>query len=653
MAYVAIRFLILHKELRFALNIKRTLEQIGGFDVLTFTALETALTHLRREPQNIMLVDMNLITLADLPKFRAIQPDILIIGSPNRPQLEHANLDALVDTPISARDLLPILREVLERHREQLPSTVDTFLNPTLTRPYHVQKPSVNTDTGTIEFVLQDQVDRLDDEAPSDSSVQVFEQLAAEEPPMPSPLENGTLNDLRLILDETTPAERQRTQPIKSIVEPQAQDVTQPNPTVSTFAEDALKVLVDETTPLNKLGEMVSAQFPDTQGLEPLPSWVEHLKRYVNEPDFLDTSSLNRAVRSGEQALDDLPQATPPPPPAYLPEMPETPIRETLVTPIPDGGMLNEADEQAFESDFLEDSQIIQMALNFTQASLGMTAELSLLTYGAKVVSHSGGLPLEEVEDISQLIAQDWQAEEGQARIRFITLPSSGKDYMIYSRQTERELTLSLIFDGQTPFHLIRMQGERLLNALTNTPELPAQTETVLDVLQVQEIKALEQQAAEEIAQAVETTAEIAREHGEEHTQSLMRSDAPAKPAITENKQPYTLVWMTRSADVTLSDRAIRLLTGEFEMQLRDLGWTVEELQIYEDYIYLMAYIPLGETSTHTIIADVKQRSAQIVEAIDSSITGDLLWADSYCALSPAREMDTEEIQYFINFART
>jgi DNA-binding response OmpR family regulator len=650
MAHVAIRFLILHKELRFALNIKRTLEQMGGFEVLTFTTLETALTHLRRQPQNIVLVDMNIITLADLPKFRAIQPDILMIGSPNKPQLAQANLDALVDTPISARELLPILRGVLERHREQMPPAVDDFIQQQTRQSF---QQSVNTETGTMEFVIQDEP-----ETPSESSVQLFQQLAAEEPPIPSPLENGTVSDFRSIMDDTIPAQAQRTQPIKP---PEA---TQPN--VSSFAEDALRVVSDATMPLSKLNPVVSTEFPDTQGIEPLPSWVDHLKRYVNEPDFLQSPVLKQAPSMTDDEIEgqtptfsiDAPIKSPdapPPPPNYLPEMlpnkQDDHMRETLETRIPP--TLDAPDHAGEDADLLEDSQIIQMALNFTQASLGMTAEFSLLSHHDQIVAHSGSLPLEEVEDISQLIAQDWQAEEGQARVRFITLPSSGKDYMIYSRQTERDLTLSLIFNGGTPFNLIRKQGERLLDALNNTPELPAKTETVLDILQAQEIKVLEQQAAEEISQAVETTAEIAREHGEEHTRALMQPSTPVQPAITENKHPYTLIWLTRSPDVTLSDRVVRLLTNELEMQLQEMDWTVEDLQIYEDYIYLIAYIPLGEASTHTAIADVKERSARIVETIDSSVTGDRLWADAYCALSPAREMDSEEIQYFINFART
>lgn len=648
MAHVAIQFLILHKELRFALNIKRTLEQMGGFEVLTFTTLETALTHLRRQPQHIILVDMNLITLADLPKFRAIQPDILMIGSPDKPQLAPANLDALVDTPISARELLPILRGVLERHRQQMPPVVEDFIQQqSVGQAFHVQGQSLNADTGTVEFVLQDEP-----EPPSESSVLLFQQLAAEEPPIPSPLENGTVSDLRSFMDETTPAQLQRTQPIKP-----PPPVEEPN--VTSFAEDALKVVSDASAPLTKLSAVVSTEFPATQGIEPLPSWVDHLNRYVNEPDFLDTSAFNRASDVVDDQTPIYPMDAPtkapdaPPPPAHLPEMPPPHLRETVETRIPlerDDPPDEEVDE---DTNLLEDSQIIQMALNFTQASLGMTAEFSLLSHRDHIVAHAGSLPLEEVEDISQLIAQDWQAEEGQARVRFITLPSSGKDYMIYSRQTERNLTLSLIFSGGTPFNLIRKQGERVLGALTAAPELPAPSETVLDILQAQEIKALEQQAAEEISQAVETTAEIAREHGEEHTRALMPTKTPVKPAISQTKQPYTLIWLTRSPEVTLSDRVVRLLTNELEMQLREMDWTVEELQIYEDYIYLIAYIPLGEASTHTAIADVKGRSARIVEAIDSSVTGDTLWADAYCALSPAREMDSEEIQYFINFART
>ena len=61
-----------------------------------------------------------------------------------------------------------------------------------------------------------------------------------------------------------------------------------------------------------------------------------------------------------------------------------------------------------------------------------------------------------------------------EVRIRFITAQDSGKDYMLYSRRTEDDFTLSLMFAGTTPLRDIRRQGQRLVDALVAVPEAPA-----------------------------------------------------------------------------------------------------------------------------------------------------------------------------------
>jgi REP element-mobilizing transposase RayT len=233
-------------------------------------------------------------------------------------------------------------------------------------------------------------------------------------------------------------------------------------------------------------------------------------------------------------------------------------------------------------------------------------------------------------------------------------LPSSGRDYMIHSRRTEDGFTLSLIFAGNMPLRIIRNQSDKLLRALSTIPELPAPSQNLIDALQERELQALEAEAAKEIEAAIETTADIAREHGEEHTRHLdqiaVATPSPAK-ALAPVKAAYTFVWMTRDADINLDAHVIRLLARELESQLTEHGWTVENLQVYEDYIYLMADVP-GEATSNTIIAELKQRAAWIAHSIDSTLDPDQLWADGYCVLAPGREMDTDEIQRYIHFAR-
>ena len=83
-------------------------------------------------------------------------------------------------------------------------------------------------------------------------------------------------------------------------------------------------------------------------------------------------------------------------------------------------------------------------------------------------------MPEEEIEELRGTIADDWDAAVNEVRIRFITAQGSGKDYMLYSRRTEDDFTLSLIFAGTTPLRDIRRQGQRLVDALATVPEAPA-----------------------------------------------------------------------------------------------------------------------------------------------------------------------------------
>ena len=144
--------------------------------------------------------------------------------------------------------------------------------------------------------------------------------------------------------------------------------------------------------------------------------------------------------------------------------------------------MAAESDEAYVEDEALEpafaqiegldqdDPYIAQIALSLTQMSLELTAEATLLTNEDEIVAIAGELEPNEVEEIRDEIADDWDADSNGSRVRFVTLESSGKDYMLYSRRTVGDFTLSMIFAGDTALRDIRRQGKRLLDALEAVP---------------------------------------------------------------------------------------------------------------------------------------------------------------------------------------
>ncbi len=256
------------------------------------------------------------------------------------------------------------------------------------------------------------------------------------------------------------------------------------------------------------------------------------------------------------------------------------------------------------------DPYIAQMALSLTEVSLELAAEATLLARNHEIVAYAGQMPAEEIDELRDAIADDWDAGTTEARIRFITAQGSGKDYMLYSRRTEDDFTLSLIFAGTMPLRDIRRQGQRLVDALLSVPEAPL----------VVEPEPLLVKAALPVVDAGMMT-------------------------------PYAWVWLMRDPKSRLDQAVSQAIVAGLNIQLREQRWQICNLQAHEDYVYLLAEIP-GEQPGYQIVRDLKRRSAEIAHAQNPAYAPESLWSDSYLVVTPGRELDIEEIQQFINFER-
>ena len=279
-------------------------------------------------------------------------------------------------------------------------------------------------------------------------------------------------------------------------------------------------------------------------------------------------------------------------------------------------GADSQTEAQVFQLADQDDPYIAQIALSLTQVSLELAAEATLLTNDEEIVAIAGELEPDDVEEIRDAIADDWDANPNEARVRFITLASSGKDYMLYSRKTVGDFTLSMIFSGTTPLRDIRRQGKRLVESLEAVPDLVAQ---------------------HEVPELVKGTDEV--------------SAVPAPPTGETALQPFTYLWLLNNPDFAFGQNTARAITAGLSLQLGELGWQVKSLQTEGEYIYLRADIP-GERAPHEIIQDLKRRAAEIAQAQQPDLDRDNLWADSYLVMMPGRELDPDEINQFINFER-
>jgi CheY-like chemotaxis protein len=277
-----------------------------------------------------------------------------------------------------------------------------------------------------------------------------------------------------------------------------------------------------------------------------------------------------------------------------------------------------EPQANAFDVTESDDPYIAQIALSLTQVSLELAAEATLLTNDEQIIAFAGHLAQADVEELRATVADDFTANTNEARIRFVTLPGSGKDYMLYSRKTVNNLTLTMIFSGTTALRDIRRQGRRLMEALESVPEVPtpAQPETLPDVATMTgEVPAVE----------------------------------PVAAAVTV--QPFTYLWLLRDPATTFDERTERAIVAGLGLQLGEMGWLVKALRARGEYVYVHAEVP-GERPAYEVIDDLKRRAAEIAHAQEPDLQRDSLWADSYLVMMPGRELDPDEIDQFINFER-
>jgi|GEM_PF-753276 CheY-like chemotaxis protein/REP element-mobilizing transposase RayT len=277
-------------------------------------------------------------------------------------------------------------------------------------------------------------------------------------------------------------------------------------------------------------------------------------------------------------------------------------------------------DIPALEQRHIDDPYIAQLALSLTDVSLELTAEATLLTRDGEIVAYAGRMAQEELLELRDIIGAQWDAPLDQARVRFINLPSSGRDYLVYSRGTVDNLTLTLFFAAETPLRNIRQQGKRLIDAMSAVPEIPTAITDADD----------EQAASESGLVSVSNNVEVV--------------DATVRT-------PYAYVWLLRDPNKPFARPLAQAIISGMNVQLKEKSWKIREIRAVNEYVYLLADVP-GEIPPYQVVRDLKRRAAQIAGAQNRQLDPDSLWADSYLVVTPGRALDDEEIQQFINFER-
>ena len=649
MAIAIKQIMLITRNVQFAIDVKRALEALGEYSVTTVAEVRNAIEQLREAPQHLILLDTENLTVSAaimIEMIRSHQAEIAIVLAPDRHAVyelaRRYRVQGVVDIPVMARSLIPILDGSLQAAYGKLPQKIEETAE------------EVSEDTVTIESLVGDLFEdesglnytrrrlqaslELLNPAPGQSATQQALELlvepedesdtvrfryikaedeaasttlafggAIDETPVAAGGESETVSDLA----ESLAAEvRDDSEPLILTASRKSEGVDEVDIEDSAAFEGLLNAVLDESTALENLTMEslfdTTRELPGALGTGAVPAWLRETEKFIQEPSFLPEGLpvMEEAEVVGEttvpSAVEDSPAAAEQ---EVETEQPEADVKMKLEvkpdanTPIPAWAPLSRRENDPF---------LAQLAVTMTRTMSDLTADATVLAKANRIVAFSGDMTPSEFRAIRGFIGDDWSAESGQSRIRFVKLPSSESEYMLCSRDTIGGHCLTLIFAGDRQLRDIRLQGDRMLRALADVPENGARMEAVA-------------------------------------------GEGPV-PAESDSRQPFSFVWLVANPALVLRKSLAEQMVFWLEVQLNGLNWRIHRLDVHQDFVYLFADVP-GRASPEVLARTVMERSRKIACSEDKALPQDL-WADAYLVLQPGRELGERELQNFLRFAR-
>jgi REP element-mobilizing transposase RayT len=121
-------------------------------------------------------------------------------------------------------------------------------------------------------------------------------------------------------------------------------------------------------------------------------------------------------------------------------------------------------------SSWLEDAS--RAAQYLTRLSLESGSLAALILKNGELWAYAGSLLEAGANELAQAIARDWASNGGIDMARFVRLPSSNEDYMVYATNLADQKVLAVIYDAETPFSKIRSETGKLAKALVTAPQV-------------------------------------------------------------------------------------------------------------------------------------------------------------------------------------
>ena len=632
------RILLVTRDVQFAIDVKRALESLGEYAVTPVTEARNAIEQLRRKSHHLVMLDIEDLAIAPavmIDLIRARQGDIAIVLAPDNPTAhglaQEYGVQGVVGIPVASRSLIPVLEGSLRDIYEALPQTV------------RLPAVDIQEDTANIEALVDD---LLVDQAMPSYTLQKLQASYRLLHPTDEGLKADSAPDgVELVIESSDDGDTIRYRHLKRDEQERA--------TASKQDEDTPLSATGEHTTVRDLGRALSnPALESSEYLTTVPdaqhAGADNLGRVLREVEddnttieslsglglyenvggnssgdiSRDSQLQNRSgfVRQTGLLQENLPLVDPLPkldqttlPAGYhdADEMAATDAARSLTATsdtVADGSMPVPLVGK------VDDPFVRQVAVVMTQTMTELTAEATLLTRENAMLAYSGALPPDDLKALRDIINDDWAAELGKARLRFLTLPKDGRQFMLYSKGTIDGLTLSLIFAGNKSLSAINSQGDRMLQALAEAPTVDVNSDD--DDLDTRPVHAI----------------------------------ATATDASAGTTQAFTFVWLVADRATQLSQNVAKQLVFWLEVQLNSLGWTVRRIDVHQDFVYLVADVPEG-AAPEQLVQDLLARSNRIARSEDQTLPLEL-WSDAYLVLQPGRDLDMRELQGFLRFVR-
>lgn len=635
--------LVIEENISAAISLKNALEATRQFQVYPFANVQAALEHTQSNRIDIAILSMH---ITDFPgerlllSIRDVAPNTVIIASTSDSKLatQATSMGAtgLVPKHYTARDVLSVLEQIA-------PHLVDESVLPTASQV--AIDPSPSKEELAAPTSLEDTM----------GDVTVFEKLSAEEPPLPNFKQGGTIttymmqvtdselnNLLSSISEVMNPVGDFNGAPLSGDIdqnELKEQETQADTPAQFILEDIAGETMPLEATPFEVYLERVRGQEPNNPLDEPdfLHDGVL-LEDPLLDDGFIQTTQASEAERELIQEDTDNPETLTVQSESLADiDLQPTNTNQTVAVPPEDDPILeqftssaerwNWGDEEIAPLPTDADPRITQMAVSLTQASLESTADGTLLTQNGEIIAYEGELLDEDIEEILQeLVNYPADIKKQQGRVQFITLKSNSLNYLIYSRRTDEDYLLSMVFEGNTAMTDIRQQADRIASALEAVPQLSPE-----DLM-------------------LHSGDEVVTEDDNLTSKGGMRLEAT--PAVDVGPlTKYTFLWLPRDPEFVLTYETTEAIDSGLRIQLVERGWDIDVVEVQGDYVYVVAGIP-GDEPPQSIVRNLQKRAAKIAKLVMSSIETDTLWAESYFILTPGRSLKVQEIQQYINFYR-